>query len=82
MIAVKFLECNDEKSAQHIASRRLLKQMLYEYINIKNKLYWLIVKSGIADKSYLWWITPNVVIFISIIVFIVSFTIFIIIFFL
>lgn len=49
MIAVKFLECNDEKSAQHIASRRLLKQMLYEYLDIKNPL----IKTSKTGKPYL-----------------------------
>lgn len=44
-------------------------------ILIKRKLYLLIIKSGIIENKYLSWITPNFIIFISIIILINSFII-------
>lgn len=36
MIAVKFIECKDEKTAQHILSKKLLSQMLKENLGVKD----------------------------------------------
>lgn len=55
--------------------RRILK-LNNNKIKIMDSLYLLLIKTGIIENKYLWWITPMTIIFICCILFFVSFLIF------